>query len=383
MSGQTSGAGSEPGFEHEQVTMVRGVRSAVAIIVAVHSTALGPAIGGCRLRRYVDWRDGLDDALALSAAMTEKSSLAGLDHGGGKTVAVLPPGPLDPATRAALVLDIADVIGSLQGRYLTGPDLGTGPRDMQIIHQRTGYALCRPISGGGSGDSGEATAQGVLAALLAGAEHVFGSRRLLGRRIGILGLGNVGLHLAGLLNERGATLTVADIDEKRRAAAQALGAHWSDPRAILSAELDILVPAAVGKVLTRAVAEDLNCPLVVGPANNQLAHDDVADILARRGIVWVPDFLASAGGILHAVHAELHGLAGDQLASRVAAIGDTVTHVLTDAARSGVTAQQIANDRAHDRIRHADDQGAAAEHARPAGSPAPAAQRRAGARASC
>ncbi len=132
-------------WEPEQITVVRGARTGVPIIVAVHSTVLGPAIGGCRFRHSPSWQGGLTDALALSAAMTDKCSLADLDHGGGKTVAVLPPGPVDPASRAALVLDTSDVVGSFTGRYLTGPDIGTGPADMLIIFQRTGYAFCRAL----------------------------------------------------------------------------------------------------------------------------------------------------------------------------------------------------------------------------------------------
>lgn len=339
--------------EHERVVMTRGTRSDVTIIVALHSTALGPAIGGCRLRRYPDWRAGLDDALALSTAMTIKAGLAGLDHGGGKTVAVLPPGPLDPARRAALILDVADAIGSLGGEYLTGPDLGTGPQDMRVIHECTGRAFCRPAADGGSGDSSAATACGVLAALVAGAEHLFGSRALTGCRIGVLGLGAVGTHLAGLLQERGAVLTVADVDPARHPIAVALGAGWVDPQSLAHAELDVLVPAAVGGLLTQAVVADLNCRLIVGPANNQLADDGVADALAGRRIVWVPDVVAGAGGILHAVHSELHGLAGDPLAARIAAIGDTAAEILADAARTNSTPQRVAEARARARIARA------------------------------
>lgn len=178
--------------EHEQVRMVRGTRTGIMIIVTVHSTRLGSAIGGCRIRHYPSWQDGLIDALRLSAAMTDKCALAGIEHGGGKTVAVLPADPLDATQRAALILDIADVIGSLHGSYLTGPDIGSGPDDMMIIHRRTGYAFCRPAEAGGCGDTAVATARGVLAALLAGVEQVFGTRSVTGRRIGLLGLGKVG-----------------------------------------------------------------------------------------------------------------------------------------------------------------------------------------------
>lgn len=341
----------EQPLEHEQIRIIRGGRTSITIIVAVHSTALGPAIGGCRMRHYPTWQDGLTDALRLSAAMTDKCSLAGIDHGGGKTVAVLPSGPIDAARRTDLVLDIADVIASLLGSYLTGPDVGTGPDDMRIIYERTGYAFCRPASAGGSGDSAQATAHGVLAALLAGAEHVFGTQSLTGRSIGVLGLGNVGRYLARLLHERGAELTISDINEQRRADARTLGARWHDPISILTADLDILVPAAVGGVLTRAVAPRLGCRLIVGPANNQLATDDVADLLDSRGIVWVPDILAGAGGIVHAINIEQHGMTEAQVAPRIAGIGDTVARVLAQARTTSLTPLVVARHQSRERIR--------------------------------
>lgn len=340
-------------FEHEQVSMVRGTRTGITIIVAVHSTALGSAIGGCRLRHYPSWQDGLIDALRLSAAMTDKCALAGIDHGGGKAVAILTADPLEGSHRATLILDIADVIGSFNGEYLTGPDIGSGPDDMMIIHQRTGYAFCRPAATGGSGDTAGATARGVLAALLAGAEQVFGTRSLTGQRIGILGLGNVGRQLAHLLNERGAELTMSDIDEKRREDAWALSAQWCEPIDILTAELDILVPAAVGGVLTPEVAEGLRCRLIVGPANNQLATDDVADVLHSRGIVWVPDIIASAGGVIHAVGIEQHGLSEEQVFPHIDAIGDTVARVLTEAGLTSLSPLAIARQQARHRLQPA------------------------------
>lgn len=341
----------EQALEHEQIRIIRGGRTSITIIVAVHSTALGPAIGGCRLRHYSTWQDGLTDALRLAAAMTDKCSLAGIDHGGGKTVAVLPAGPLNATLRTDLVRDIADVIRSCNGIYLTGPDVGTGPEDMRIIHERTGYAFCRPTGAGGSGDSAQATADGVLAALLAGAEHVFGTRSLAGRSIGVVGLGNVGRYLTGLLHERGAELTVSDINDQGRSDASTLGARWRDPVDILTAELDILVPAAVGGVLTRTVTPRLRWRLIVGPANNQLATDDVADLLDSRGIVWVPDILASAGGIVHAINIEQHGLTEEQVTLQIAAIGGTVARVLAQARTSSLTPLMVARHQSRERIR--------------------------------
>ncbi len=315
------------------------------MIMAVHSTALGPAIGGCRVRRYPSWQAGLDDAVRLSEAMTWKASIAGLDHGGGKTVVVL---PAEPAPWRSLLEDVSDVLASLGGRYLTGPDIGTGADDMQFLFDRTGFAFCRPVASGGSGDSGPATADGVLAALQAGVAHVFGDGTVEGLRIGVVGLGSVGLRLAESLS--GAELIVADVDEARRADASRLGAQWASPEALLESDLDVLVPAAVGGLLTPAVAAELSARLVVGPANNQLADDGVADQLRDRGITWIPDFLASAGGVLHAIGIERHGLDEEAVRPLVDSIGTTVTEVLHDATRTGRTPLAITHARAVARV---------------------------------
>ncbi|MEU4608562.1 Glu/Leu/Phe/Val dehydrogenase dimerization domain-containing protein [Kribbella sp. NPDC023972] len=332
-------------IRHEEIVARRGRRTGATVIMAVHSTVLGPAIGGCRVRRYPSWQAGLEDAARLSEAMTWKASIAGLDHGGGKTVVVL---PTDPVSRDDLLEDVATVLESFGGRYLTGPDIGTGPDDMQSLFDRTGFAFCRPVATGGSGDSGPATADGVLAALLAGVAHVFGVAEVAGLRIGIIGLGSVGLRLAESL--RAASLVVADIDESRRADASRLGAQWTSPEALLKTELDVLVPAAVGGLLTPAVAAEVSARLIVGPANNQLAADAVADQLHHRGITWIPDYLASAGGVIHAIGIERHGLTPQTVNPLVQSIGTTVSQVLTEAATTGRTPLAITNARAMARV---------------------------------
>ncbi|GAA3219581.1 Glu/Leu/Phe/Val dehydrogenase dimerization domain-containing protein [Dactylosporangium siamense] len=190
-------------FEHEQVVIRAGARSGLPVIIALHSTALGPALGGCRLAVYPHWTDGLTDALRLSAAMTGKCAVAGLPNGGGKTVVPLPAGAFD---RRAVLLDVGDAIEDLGGRYGTGPDVGTGPDDMLVIGERTRHVACRPTSAGGSGDSSTHTAAGVLAALHALCAAVFGSPDLAGRRFAVVGLGRVGADVARRLAAAGATL---------------------------------------------------------------------------------------------------------------------------------------------------------------------------------
>ncbi len=333
---------------HERVTVARGRRSGLPVVIAVHSTALGPALGGCRLRRYAGWSSGLEDALRLSEAMTYKAALAGLANGGGKTVVALPPGASVPTgeAREALLHDVADAVSDLDGAYQTGPDVGTGPADMDVIGRATPHVFCRTVPAGGSGDSGPATADGTVAALLAVAEHLFGTADVAGLRIGVLGLGSVGSRLTRTLAAAGARLQVGDIDPGRRGPAERTGAQWFDPDTLVTGELDLLVPAAVGGLLTRELSTRLRCAAVVGPANNQLAYDEVAPALHDRGVLWVPDYLVSAGGIVNAVAREQDGADPATAAARVRNIGGTVSRVLRDAADTGTTPHAAAMARA-------------------------------------
>jgi leucine dehydrogenase len=323
---------------HELVRIHRGPRSGLPVIVAVHSTILGPAIGGCRLAGYRHWTDALHDALRLSAAMTDKCAIADLPNGGGKTVVALPPETtVDHATRRAILHDVTDVITSLDGTYATGPDVGTGPQDMAIIAERTRHVFCRPQSAGGSGDSSTHTAAGVIAALHTVCNALFGSPELAGRRFAILGLGRVGSCLARHLATARAELVATDIDTSKRRIADELGATWLDPDDALRSKVDILVPAALGGILTPATVAELNCLAIAGPANNQLDDPTTADLLHKHGILWAPDFVVSAGGIINAVATELLHETTAQTTNRVHRIGDTLTRILHDAAQTGTT----------------------------------------------
>ncbi|MEU4155360.1 Glu/Leu/Phe/Val dehydrogenase dimerization domain-containing protein [Actinoplanes sp. NPDC026670] len=322
---------------HEEVRTARGTRTGVPVVVAVHSTARGPAIGGVRIKPYPSWRDGLDDVLRLSEAMTMKCALAGLAHGGGKTVAVLPAGGWDPRRRTELITDIAEVIDGFGGRYRCGPDIGSTPEDMSLIHRLAhGNAFCRPESEGGSGNSSAATARGVLAALRAGLRHRHGDDRVAGRRIGVIGFGHVGRLVAGELAGAGATVLVTDVDTALAGPAERAGARWTTAD-LLTEELDVLVPAATGGLLTERAARNCRAELIVGPANNQLADDSVDRVLHDRGITWVPDVLASIGGIVHAVSREEAGLDETAANARVDRIGERTTDLLDLAADRRIT----------------------------------------------
>ncbi|MET8050728.1 Glu/Leu/Phe/Val dehydrogenase dimerization domain-containing protein [Streptosporangium sp. NPDC005286] len=338
-------------LDHEQVLIRTGPRSGLPVIVAVHSSTLGQAVGGCRLWRYADWQDGLADALRLSAGMTAKCAVAGLANGGGKTVVAVPRGAeLDAAMRRAVLDDVADAIASLDGVYATGPDVGTTPQDMAVIGERTPHVFCKPAQHGGSGDSSPATALGTLAALRAISRRLHGTRTLTGVRVSLVGLGSVGMRLARLLANDGADLLVSDIDPAKRAGSEELGATWASPEQALTADADILVPAALGGILTGDIVPRLRCSAIVGPANNQLATAAVADLLHRRGIVWVPDYVVSAGGIINALTMELHHETPDEARERVEAIEHTVADLLDTAEHRQMTPAQAATELARLRL---------------------------------
>ena len=299
-----------------------------------------------------DTRGAVRDALRLSRAMTAKSAVADLPLGGGKGVIALPPGvaPLSPDRRRAALLDFAEAVDSLDGRYITAEDVGTSDADMEVIAERTRHVAGLSRARGGSGDPSPWTALGVAAAIRVTCERVWGSRSLGGRRIAVIGLGQVGGRLARLLAAEGATLLIADVDVARRALASELGARWAEPAAALCAEVDLVAPCALGGVLDHETAPALRCRAVAGAANNQLAADDVAALLHARGILWAPDFVANAGGIINiAVELEPGGYDEARAAARVEAIGDTLSTIYAMAEAEGTTplaaAQAIARRR--------------------------------------
>ena len=324
-------------LEHEELLVRRGTRSGLYCVVAVHSTARGPALGGCRMWRYHDSLAAVRDALLLSRAMTYKSAVAGLPLGGGKGVIMLPDGPPSGVARTAVLRDFADTVASLGGRYITAEDVGTSARDMTVIAQGTRYVSGLARARGGSGDPSPYTALGVEAAVLASVERALGTTSLRGRSAAVVGLGHVGLRVARLLAKRGAKLLVSDIDSRKRDEARRLGARWATPEKALLAPVDVLAPCALGGVLDDEAVSALQAPVVAGAANNQLAHDSVADLLVRRGVLWAPDFVANAGGIINiSVELEPDGYDPRLARRRVSGIGDTL-RAIYDMAAGGLT----------------------------------------------
>lgn len=322
-----------PPLDHEELYVRRGPRSGLPTIVAVHSTARGPALGGCRVWNYDDPTLAARDALRLARAMTYKAACADQPLGGGKGVIALPPGVrLTGRRRRAALLDFGETVDQLAGRYVTAEDVGIGSRDMSVIAETTRHVSGLARSRGGSGDPSPFTALGVETAIETTCARLFGDRSLAGRSIAILGLGHVGSRVATRCARAGARLVLTDVDPSKRALADALGARWTTPARALTAKVDVLSPCALGGILDEATVPRLRCRAIAGAANNQLATDAVAGLLAMRGILWAPDFVVSAGGIVNiAVELEPSGYDAAVARRRVRAIGATLDEIFAAA----------------------------------------------------
>jgi leucine dehydrogenase len=339
-------------FEHEALLVRRGRRSDVATIVAVHSTALGPALGGCRMWSYATVKDGIADAMRLSAAMTLKAAVAGLPLGGGKSVICLPPGASRPEGdfREAILHDFAESLEMLDGSYITAEDVGTDTSDMAFLSQWTEHVVGRPVGDGGGGDPGSFTAAGVEAAIRACCSATFGSPSLAGRTVAVVGVGSVGGSLARRLLRRGAELLLADIDPRKRSLAVGLGARWATPEEALRADVDVLAPCALGGVIDEELVGALRCGIICGAANNQLASDELAARLAERGILYAPDFIVNAAGLINA-SLELTGYDAAEAGRRAAEIETVLARVLHHATEAGETPLRSAIELAEWRLR--------------------------------
>ena len=330
-------------FTHERVLITTGPRSGLIMSVAVHSTRLGQALGGARVWQYDNWTDAVADSLRLSAAMTLKNAAAGLNRGGGKSVIYLPVGTvLTNAQKRDAMLDLGDAIESLGGAYMTAEDVGTSAELMAVVAERTAHVCGLPADQGGVGEPADATAAGVYASIVATVEALFGSREIAGRHIVISGLGQVGGRLATALARAGAKLTVTDVNLAKKDLAREIGATWVDVADALRVHADLLVPCGLGGVLTSSVISELNVLGVVGAANNQLARRDGAAELAARGILWAPDFVVNAGGVVYLAFASEPNADLAAISARVDAIGDTVATIFSDARDQGITTLEAA-----------------------------------------
>ena len=299
---------------------------------------------------YEDARAAMRDALRLSRAMTFKAAVADLPLGGGKGVIMVPAGVgMSPERRHAALLDFGDTVDVLQGRYITAEDVGTSSRDMSVIAQRTKHVAGLARSRGGSGDPSPFTALGVESAIRACCERVFRSDSLRGRSLCVIGLGHVGSRVAKRCAQGGASLLVSDVDESKRELAEQLDARWTTPEQALISQVDVLSPCALGGVLNDESVPRLRCQVIAGAANNQLADERIADLLADRGILWAPDFVVNAGGIIN-IAEELNHYEPGAARRRVRAIADTVRQIFEEAEARKVAPLSAAMALAHRRL---------------------------------
>ena len=334
---------------HELVALGTDSDTGLRAIVAIHSTALGPALGGTRMYPYPHDEAALDDALRLAEGMTLKSAAAGLALGGGKAVIIG-----DPARHKtpALLRAYGRLVDRLGGAYITAEDVGTTVEDMLAIADTTRWVSGLPQAAGGSGDPSPLTARGVLAAMRAVATHLWGSADLADRRVAVQGVGKVGLALAHMLARVGARVLVSDLDGEiaRRVAAETGGSSL-DPDEVMSAECDVLAPCAMGGVLDDHTIPTLRCAAIVGSANNQLAEDRHALLLAERGILYAPDFVVNAGGVINiSVEFGVNGYEPEVAGARVDAIESQLASILTEADARGLTPSEAATELATKRI---------------------------------
>ncbi|PWR05969.1 valine dehydrogenase [Micromonospora acroterricola] len=320
---------------HEQIVFCQDKQSGLKAIIGIYSTALGPALGGTRFYPYASEDAALADVLDLSRGMAYKNALAGLDLGGGKAVIW---GDPEQIKSEALLRAYGRFVESLAGRYYTACDVGTYVADMDIVARETRYVTGRSVEHGGAGDSSILTAWGVFQGMRAAVEHVWGTPSLRGRRVGVAGLGKVGKYLTAHLLEDGAEVVATDVNPK--------ALEWvrtnhpqvtlvDDAAALVAADIDVYAPCALGGALNDETVPALRAKVVTGAANNQLAHPGIEKLLADRGILYAPDYVVNAGGVIQ-VADEIEGFNFDRAKLRATRIYDTTREILHLADSEGV-----------------------------------------------
>ncbi|HEX9847363.1 MAG TPA: Glu/Leu/Phe/Val dehydrogenase [Acidimicrobiia bacterium] len=337
---------------HEQILYGYDKVSGLKTIIAIHSTALGPALGGTRFFPYESEEAAIHDALRLSKGMTYKAAAAGLDLGGGKAVIIGDPRE-DKSER--LFRAYGRIVDSLQGRYITAEDVGTTTLDMDVVRRETRWALGNSIALGGSGDPSPVTARGLYAATRAVAQRLWGDADVAGRRFAVQGVGKVGSAFVQVLVEARAEVIISDAYEPAvHAAVENFGVKPVEQDEIHRVDCDFFSPCALGAGLNETTIPQLNCQAVLGSANNQLATDEDAKRIAARGILYAPDFVVNAGGLIN-VYDELQGYSRTRALHRVDSIFDATMRILETADEHGVNPNEAAVMVADDRIRNIGD----------------------------
>ena len=340
---------------HEQLSFFYAPEFGVKGIVAIHDTTLGPALGGCRMWAYESERQALIDVLRLSKGMTYKAAVAGLDLGGGKAVLI---GDSKTDKSEALWRAFGRFVEGLGGRYITAEDVGTSVQDMNVVREETRYVTGVASSHGGGGDPSRVTARGVYVGIKAAVKARLGRDELDSLSIAIQGVGHVGVHLARHLHDDGARLLASDIDpEPLEQVKREFGATIVEPERIFDLDVDVFAPCALGAVINDETLDRLKCTIIAGAANNVLHSARHGDELMKRGILYAPDYVINAGGLINVFH-ELHGYNEERALRQADGIFDTLAEIFHLSEKESIAPYEASDRVAENRIRAARDQRA-------------------------
>ncbi|USK87573.1 branched-chain amino acid dehydrogenase [Peribacillus asahii] len=334
-------------YDYEQVVFCQDKQSGLKAIIAIHDTTLGPALGGTRMWTYASEDAAIEDALRLARGMTYKNAAAGLNLGGGKTVII---GDPRKDKNEEMFRAFGRYIQSLNGRYITAEDVGTTVEDMDLIHEETDYVTGISPTFGSSGNPSPVTAYGVYRGMKAAAKEAFGTDSLLGKTVAVQGVGNVAYHLCRHLAEEGALLIVTDINKQNvQRVVEEFGAKAVDPEDIYSVDCDIYAPCALGAVINDDTIVKLKAKVIAGAANNQLKEPRHGDLIHEKGIVYAPDYVINAGGVIN-IADELKGYNRERALKKVEGIYDNIMKVIEIAKRDNLPTYRAADRMAEERI---------------------------------
>ncbi len=333
---------------HEQIVFCNDNSTGLKAIIAIHNTVLGPSLGGTRMWNYNNEMEALTDVLRLSRGMTYKSSVAGLNLGGGKAVII---GDAKKLKSEALLRRFGKFVDSLGGKYITAEDVAMSSRDMEIINMETKYVSGLPENMGGSGDPSPVTAYGVYVSMKASAKEAFGTDSLSGKKVLVQGIGNVGMHLVEHLTKEGAKVYVYDITEERvKIAVDKHKAEFVSADKMFDLDIDIYAPCALGATLNDDTLGRLKCKVICGAANNQLAEEKKhGEMVMTKGMLYAPDFVVNAGGIINVFY-ELEGYNRERALSHAEKIYDTTWNIIQMAKAEKIPTYMAANRLAEKRI---------------------------------
>lgn len=334
--------------QHEQVMFCNDKQTGLKAIIAIHDTRLGPALGGMRMWQYTSEKLALMDALRLSRGMTYKAAISGLNLGGGKAVII---GDSNTLKSEKLLRRFGRFINNLNGKFITGEDVGMTPKDMEYVRMETPFVVGVPEHLGGSGDPSPVTAYGVWISIKASLKYTFGDESIKGKKLALQGLGHVGEQLLKLLIKEGAQIVVTDVNEERVSEIiKNYKVKAVTPDKIYDEEMDVFSPCALGAIISNETIDKLKCKIIAGSANNQLADENYhGNLLKQKGILYAPDFLINAGGLIN-VYSELNGYNRNHVMAMVDHIYDVCLELFKKADKENASTAIIAKQMAEKRI---------------------------------